>query len=128
VIQTRHARSGVAWTNRGRIRLSDKRFRSDFFPIDPACDCYTCSNFSRAYLNHLFRVGEILSATLVSIHNIAWFQKFMARMRQSILDGTFEDFRRDVHAHYAARPDEAPKGPSKTGTGKKRNGRRGRKG
>ena len=124
VIQTRHARSGVAWTNRGRIRLSDKRFRSDFFPIDPSCSCYTCRNFSRAYLNHLFRVGEILSATLVSIHNIAWFQQFMARMRQAILDGTFEDFRKDVHTHYAARPDK----PAKKPRTKNRNGRRRRKG
>jgi len=100
VIQTRHARSGVAWTSRGRIRLTDKRFRSDMYPIDSTCTCSTCKTFTRAYLNHLFRVGEILAATLVSVHNIAWFQQYMARMRQSIVDGTFEDFRKEVHEQY----------------------------
>jgi queuine tRNA-ribosyltransferase len=100
VIQTRHARSGVAWTSRGRMRLTDQRYRSDMYPIDASCTCSTCASFTRAYLNHLFRVGEILAASLVSIHNIAWFQQYMARMRQSILDGTFEEFRKDVHEHY----------------------------
>ena len=70
------------------------------YPIDSSCTCSTCQSFTRAYLNHLFRVGEILAATLVSVHNIAWFQQYMARMRQSIVDGTFEDFRKDVHEHY----------------------------
>ncbi|MFT5458478.1 MAG: queuine tRNA-ribosyltransferase [Myxococcota bacterium] len=123
VIQTRHARSGVAWTARGRVRLSDKRFRNDFFPIDPNCTCYTCRNFSRAYLNHLFRVGEILSATLVSVHNIAWFQQFMRRMRASILDGSFEAFRADVRAQYPPRNEAPP--PSKSASrATKGNGRR----
>jgi queuine tRNA-ribosyltransferase len=100
VIQTRHARSGVAWTWRGRIRLTDKRYRTDMYPLDPTCSCSTCRTFTRAYLNHLFRVGEILAATLVSIHNIAWFQQYMAKMRESIVDGSFEDFRKEVHEHY----------------------------
>ena len=100
VIQTRHARSGVAYTSRGRIRLTDSRYKRDFYPIDASCSCYTCRTFSRAYLHHLFRVGEILGMTLVAVHNIAWFHQFMDRMRQSILDGTFEAFRADVHVHY----------------------------
>jgi queuine tRNA-ribosyltransferase len=104
VIQTRHARSGVAWTARGRVRLTDRRYRRDAYPIDSSCDCYTCTNFSRAYLHHLLRVGEVLSATLVSIHNIHWFQSFMGRMRTSILDGSFETFRREVHEVYPAEP------------------------
>ncbi|MBT3220505.1 MAG: tRNA guanosine(34) transglycosylase Tgt [Proteobacteria bacterium] len=100
VMPTRHARSGVVYTVRGRIRLTDKRFRNDMYPIDTSCNCYTCRNFTRAYLHHLLRVGEILSATLCSIHNIAWFQNFMGRMRQSILDGTFDAFRSEVHNFY----------------------------
>jgi queuine tRNA-ribosyltransferase len=100
VIQTRHARSGVAYTSRGRIRLTDRRFRRDMFPIDASCTCYACRTFTRAYLHHLFRVGEILAMTLVAVHNITWFHGFMARMRQSILDGTFEQFRKDTHAVY----------------------------
>ena len=122
VIQTRHARSGVAWTRRGRIRLSDRRYRNDHYPIDSACECYTCKNFSRAYLNHLFRVGEVLSATLVSVHNIHWFGNYMARMRASIQDGSFEAFRADVHRHYSAeaRPTPAPKKHGKDGKKRKR--------
>lgn len=104
VIQTRHARSGVAWTSRGRIRLTDRRYRNDFYPIDPSCSCYACTNFSRAYLNHLFRVGEVLSSTLVSVHNLHWFADFMARMRASILEGTFPAFREEVWVHYPEEP------------------------
>jgi len=100
VIQTRHARSGVMWTDRGRVRVTDQRYRRDLYPVDSSCTCYTCTNFSRAYLHHLFRVGEILGATLASVHNITWFHAFMARMRQSILDGTFEDFRKWTHEVY----------------------------
>ncbi len=106
VIQTRHARSGVVYGWRGRIRLTDRRFRSDMYPIDTACTCYTCKNFTRAYLHHLFRVGEILAASLASIHNIAWFHQFMDGMRTSILDGTFEDFRRAVREAYPPGPVE----------------------
>jgi queuine tRNA-ribosyltransferase len=129
VLQTRHARSGVVYTWRGRIRLTDRRFRNDFFPIDKQCTCYTCTHFSRAYLNHLLRVGEVLSATLCSIHNIHWFHLFMARMRQSILDGKFEAFREEVHRIYpekaagAAAPQKGPKpsgGAGKRGSKRKR--------
>lgn len=105
VIQTRHARSGVAWTWNGRIRLSDKRYRSDMYPIDTNCHCAVCANHTRGYLNHLLRVGEVLSATLISVHNIAWFQQFMAEMRRSIEEGTFEDFRDRIRAIY---PPDAP--------------------
>lgn len=108
VIQTRHARSGVCWTSRGRVRLTDRRYRHDMFPIDASCSCYTCQNFTRAYLHHLFKVGEILAATLASIHNIAWFQQYMGDMRQAILEGRFQAFREQVHEHYPAEK-EAPK-------------------
>lgn len=128
VIQTRHARSGVVYTSRGRIRLTDRRYRNDFFPVDASCDCYTCQNFSRAYLNHLFRVGEILSATLASIHNIHWFHRFMADMRQAILEGRFEAYRAWVHEIYPARseeePAERPVGPGAGGKGGRRRKRR----
>jgi len=120
VIQTRHARSGVAWTWRGRVRLTDKRYRTDMYPLDPTCTCSTCQTFTRAYLNHLFRVGEILAATLVSIHNIAWFQQYMARMRQSIVDGSFEDFRRQIKEHYPPDAQEVRAQPKKNRKGRKR--------
>ncbi len=126
VIQTRHARSGVAWTRRGRIRLTDRRYRTDMFPIDPSCRCATCRGFTRAYLHHLFRVGEILAATLTSIHNIAWFQRYMAEMREAILEGRFQAFREEVHRHYP--PDKGDKGGApKAHKKKRRRGRRARR-
>ena len=119
VIQTRHSRSGMFYTSKGRIRLTDRRYRNDMYPPDSSCDCYTCRNFTRAYLNHLFRVGEILGATLATIHNLHWFARYMERMRQSILEGRFEEFRAWVHKTYPEKP-EAP--PSAKGSG--RGGRR----
>ena len=118
VIQTRHARSGMFYTSRGRMRITDSRFKRDMFPPDSSCACYTCTNFTRAYIHHLFKVGEILGATLATLHNVHWFCDFMNRMRASIVDGTFEAFRKDVHEQYPAK--SAPKPPRSRG----RRGRR----
>ena len=110
VIQTRHARSGVVYTWTGRHRLTDKRFRRDMYPIDTQCTCYTCRTFSRAYLHHLFRVGEILATTLASVHNIAWFHQFMGQMRGSIQEGSFEAFRARTHELYPEKRDKPKSG------------------
>ena len=96
-VQTRHARSGILYTTTGRIRVTDSRFRADMYPPDTSCSCYTCQNFTRAYLHHLFHIKEILGATLATIHNLAWFCGFMSRMRASIVDGTFPAFRAAAH-------------------------------
>ncbi len=104
VIQTRHSRSGMFYTSAGRIRLTDRAFRNDMYPPDTSCDCYTCRNFTRSYLHHLFRIGEILSASLATIHNLTWFAKFMADMRQSIVENRFEEFRKWVHRVYPEKP------------------------
>ncbi|MCB9744557.1 MAG: tRNA-guanine transglycosylase, partial [Alphaproteobacteria bacterium] len=100
VIQTRHARSGMFYTTPGRMRITDKRYRRDMYPVDTSCSCYTCTNFTRAYIHHLFRVGEVLGATLATLHNLHWFAEFMGRMRQSIIEGSFEAFRAYVHEAY----------------------------
>jgi hypothetical protein len=100
VIPTRHARSGTLYTFQGRIRITHARYRRDAYPIDTSCDCYTCRTFSRAYLHHLFEIGEVLGATLATIHNLAFFGQFMARLRASIVAGTFPSFRDDVHKLY----------------------------
>ena len=100
VIQTRHSRSGIFYTSRGRIRITDSRYRSDFYSPDPSCQCYTCTHFTRAYLNHLFKIGDILSATLATIHNLTWFAQFMKTMRDSIIKGEFDAFRKEVHSNY----------------------------
>jgi queuine tRNA-ribosyltransferase len=124
VIPTRHARSGMFYTSRGRLRVTDARYRRDMYPPDSSCKCYTCTNFTRAYLHHLFKIGEVLGASLTTLHNIHWFCDFMERMRQSILDGTFEEFRADVHKQYPERPVVAKKPRSGGGGKKKGKGRR----
>jgi len=117
VIQTRHARSGVMWTWRGRVRITDRRYKKDMRPLDDRCTCSTCQNFTRAYLHHLFKVNEILGATLAAVHNIAWFHQFMDHMRGRILDGTFEAFRKEVAEIY---PEGEPKSPEGKGKAKSR--------
>ena len=96
VIPTRHARSGTLYTFQGRMRVTHSRYRRDSYPIDTSCSCYTCSNFSRAYLHHLFSVGEVLGATLCTIHNLCFFKTLMERARVAILAGRFAAFRRDI--------------------------------
>jgi queuine tRNA-ribosyltransferase len=93
VIPTRYARSATLFTNRGRIRLTSTRYRRDFFPVEPNCGCYTCQNFTRAYLHHLFVANEVLSAILASIHNVQFYQELLARVRTAIEEGRFADFK-----------------------------------
>jgi queuine tRNA-ribosyltransferase len=108
VIATRHSRSGMFYTDKGRLRITDKRFRNDMYPPDTSCTCYTCTRFTRAYLHHLFRVGEILAASLTTIHNLTWYASFMARMRVAIENGQFEAFRAWVHDMYPEKTDPPP--------------------
>ncbi len=94
VMPTRNARHGLLFTSAGDIRIKNARFRHDTGPIDPACDCYTCRHYSRAYLHHLQRSGEMLGARLNSIHNLHFYQDFTARMRAALERGEFEAWRR----------------------------------
>lgn len=119
VIQTRHSRSGIFYTSMGRIRLSDSRFRSDMYPPDTSCSCYTCTNFTRAYLHHLFRIDEILGGTLATIHNLTWFAKFMADMRESIIVGRFDEYRSWVHKIYPEQSSDDSLQPTSMRTNKK---------
>ncbi len=100
VIPTRYARSASLFTRRGRIRLTNKNFRRDMYPVDPSCDCYTCKNFTRAYLHHLFRANEVLSATLSAIHNVRFYLKMMEDVRTAIDAGDFVRFKREFLAEY----------------------------
>jgi queuine tRNA-ribosyltransferase len=113
VIQTRHSRSGIFYTSRGRIRMTDSKFKNDMYAPDSSCSCYTCLNFTRAYLHHLFKIGEILSATLATIHNLTWFAQFMANMRQSIIEGKFDSYRAWVHDIYPESPSPSSQQKSK---------------
>ncbi len=101
VIPTRYARSGVAFTARGRIRLTNRRYRRDGYPIDTSCDCTACAGvFSRAYIHHLFAANEILSAILVSIHNVRFYERLVQNARAAILAGAYDDWRREFLATY----------------------------
>jgi len=92
VLPTRLARHNAAMTWQGRINLTNAAFTRDASPLDPTCDCYTCRNFSRAYLRHLVLAKEMLSATLLSIHNLHILIRLVRKIRQSILAGKFEEF------------------------------------
>lgn len=101
VIPTRYARSATLFTRRGRIRLTHKNYRRDFYPIDPSCACYSCRNFTRAYIHHLFNANEVLSAVLASIHNVHFYLRMMEEIRQSIEAGRFMDFKMEFLASYS---------------------------
>jgi queuine tRNA-ribosyltransferase len=100
VIPTRYARSATLFTSRGKIRLTHRRYRRDFFPVDAACNCYCCRNFSRAYLHHLYNANEILSAILAAIHNVHFYLEMMAAARQAIEAGEFRAFKEDFLGRY----------------------------
>jgi queuine tRNA-ribosyltransferase len=104
VIPTRFARSATVFTRRGRIRLTQRRYRRDAYPIDPSCGCATCAGgFTRAYLHHLYAANEILSAILASVHNVHFYQRLMADARSAILEGGFDAFREEYLAQYAGK-------------------------
>jgi queuine tRNA-ribosyltransferase len=101
VIPTRYARSATVFTSRGRIRLSNRRYRRDAYPIDASCSCYACTGgFSRAYLHHLFAANEVLSAILCSIHNVHFYQNLMRESRLAIIEDRFDVFCKDFLAEY----------------------------
>jgi queuine tRNA-ribosyltransferase len=92
VLPTRNARHGILFTRRGELRIRNARWKLDTAPIDPECDCHTCTHFSRAYVHHLIRAGEILGARLATIHNLHYYHRLMAAMRAAIETGGFADF------------------------------------
>jgi len=93
VMPTRNARNGWLFTQHGDIKIKNAGYKTDTAPLDADCSCYTCQNFSRAYLHHLHKVGEILGSRLNTIHNLHYYQKLMAGMRSAIEAGSFEAFK-----------------------------------
>ena len=100
VIPTRYARSATLFTRRGKIRLTNRRYRRDFFPVDASCSCYCCSNFTRAYLHHLFSANEVLSATLSAIHNVRFYLDMVAGARAAIEANDYAGFKADFLGEY----------------------------
>ena len=97
VLPTRNARHGILFTRRGEMRIRNARWKTDTAPIDDECDCHTCRHFSRAYVHHLIRAGEILGARLATIHNLLYYHRLMAGMRAAIESRGFADFTARFH-------------------------------
>lgn len=100
VAPTRMARNGSLYTRDGRINILNEKYINDFSKIDNECQCYTCKNYTSAYLSHLFRSKEMLGATLASIHNLFFIVNFVKEIRESILDGSFYSFKEKFLNRY----------------------------
>jgi queuine tRNA-ribosyltransferase len=100
IIPTKFARGGTIFTSRGKIRISHRNYRRDFYPLDKACDCYTCKNFTRAYIKHLFDSNEILGAILVTTHNIHFYETMARNARAAILEDRFMEYKEEFLKNY----------------------------
>ena len=100
VAPTRQARNAALFTYSGRMNIKNAQFKEDFTPIDTDCECYTCRNYTRAYLNHLFRADEILASTLASIHNEFFVINAVDKIRESLENGTFFEYKKDFLTKY----------------------------
>ena len=100
VFPTRVARNGTAITSRGRVVVRNAAFTDDFSPLDPECDCYTCNNYSKAYLRHLIRCDEIFGLRLMSLHNLHYLIHLMQRIRLAIMEDRFAAFQKNFWSNY----------------------------
>jgi queuine tRNA-ribosyltransferase len=100
VMPTRNARNGQLFTEFGPINIKKEQFKEDNSPIDENCDCYTCKNFTKAYLRHLFHAKEILSSVLNSIHNVRFYIRLMENIREAIKNDNFTEFKEDFLNKY----------------------------
>ena len=101
VLPSRSGRTGQAWTRRGQINIKNARHADDPRPLDEACTCPACTGYSRAYLHHVFRAGEMISGMLLTWHNLHYYQQIMQQMREAIAAGTLEDWVAGFHAMRA---------------------------
>ena len=101
VMPTRNARNGWLFTRFGDLKIRNAKHRHDKRPLDESCTCYACQHFSRSYLHHLDKVGEILGAQLCTIHNLHFYQVIMAEMREAIEQGKFADWQARFHENRA---------------------------
>src|SRR5690349_13269725 len=104
VSPSRVARNAAVYTATGRFNIPGARYKRDFTPIDPECDCYTCANYSRAYIRHLFKAKEMLSATLCTIHNERFVIRLVDQIRAAIVAGEFDELRAQVLGRYYGAP------------------------
>lgn len=100
VLPTRTARNGTAMTMNGYVTVRNGAYKEDFSPIEEGCDCYACRNYTRAYIRHLINSDEILGGRLLSIHNVRFLQRLMAKIRQAIADGRYPQFKKEFLSHF----------------------------
>ena len=100
VLPTRIARHGMAMTSQGRVNIKNAKYERDFSPLDPECDCYTCRNYSKAYLRHLFKADEILSSMLMTTHNLHFLVNTMKNIRKSIEEDRFLEYKKEFYDCY----------------------------
>ena len=100
VLPTRLARNGAAMTSQGRISIKNAKYERDFTPLDHECDCYTCRNYSRAYLRHLYKSNEILSSMLLSEHNLHFLVHTMKNIRKALEEDRFIEYKREFYSKY----------------------------
>lgn len=100
VLPTRIARNGTAMTSIGRVNIKNAKYERDFEPLDRECDCYTCRNYSKSYLRHLFKANEILSSILLSTHNLHFLVKMTKNIRKAILEDRFFDYKAEFYSKY----------------------------
>lgn len=98
VIPTRHARTGFLYTSKGILKIRNSRYRDDTKPVDENCQCYTCKNYSRSYLRHLDKCGEILYSRLSTIHNLHYYQQLMQDIRNAIENDRFDEYADEFYA------------------------------
>lgn len=100
VLPTRIARNGTAMTSKGKVVVRNATYAEDFTPLDPECDCYTCRNYTKAYIRHLIKTNEILGARLITTHNLHFLLKLMENIRQAIREDRLLDFREEFFTKY----------------------------
>ena len=104
VMPTRNARNGMLFTNSGKVVIKNTRYRNDNSPLDSLCDCYTCKNYSRGYLRHLFMAKEILGIILNTIHNVRYYMNLMERIREAIRNDNYVDFKKAFEVEKVPSP------------------------
>jgi queuine tRNA-ribosyltransferase len=106
VLPTRIARNGTVFTSHGKLVVRNAEYSKDYTPLDPECDCYTCRNYSRAYIRHLFKAKEILGARLTTIHNLYFLIKLMDRIRVAIKNDSLLKLRDEFYIKYGYNRDD----------------------
>ena len=100
VLPTRIARHGLAMTSHGRVNIKNAKYERDWEPLDKECDCYTCRNYSKAYLRHLYKADEMLSAMLLSNHNLHFLINMMGNIRKAIEEERFLEYKKEFYDKY----------------------------